>query len=135
AGRREVLWCTRYPVNTRIEPSSIRVGMATSSVRRGLRSTSWTPGSRSMILAASSSCCRADSQADPELTADYSTLRSWRWDSNPRPSDYKSLALPGCATPASGHGTPRPGSATANVERRHVAASHLHALPPEPPGL
>src|SRR5439155_2857975 len=26
--------------------------------------------------------------------------RSWRWDSNPRPSDYKSLALPGCATPA-----------------------------------
>src|SRR5438128_6720266 len=25
---------------------------------------------------------------------------SWRWDSNPRPSDYKSLALPGCATPA-----------------------------------
>ena len=25
---------------------------------------------------------------------------SWRWDSNPRPSDYKSLALPDCATPA-----------------------------------
>src|SRR5207245_5949857 len=26
---------------------------------------------------------------------------SWRSDSNRRPSDYKSLALPGCATPAS----------------------------------
>jgi hypothetical protein len=25
---------------------------------------------------------------------------SWGWDSNPRPSDYKSLALPDCATPA-----------------------------------
>src|SRR5947208_11015501 len=69
-GPRDVLWWTRYPVNTRIEPSSMRVGMATSRVRRGLRSTSCTPGSRSMILAASSSCWRADSQADPELTAD-----------------------------------------------------------------
>jgi hypothetical protein len=28
---------------------------------------------------------------------------SWRWDSNPRPSDYKSLALPDCATPACKH--------------------------------
>src|ERR671915_2276042 len=64
-GPREVLWWTRYPVNDLTEPSSSRMGMDTSSVRFGLRKTSWTSGSRFMILAAWSSCSRACCHALP----------------------------------------------------------------------
>src|SRR5437879_1637024 len=60
---------------------------------------------------------------------------SWRWDSNPRPSDYKSLALPGCATPASRHRTPCPSASTGRAERADVPAVHLDALPPQPARL
>src|SRR5687768_10739742 len=68
-GPREVLWCTRYPVNARTDPSSIRIGTDTIRVRFGLRSTSRTSGSRFMILAAWSSWARAWSHTLP-LTRD-----------------------------------------------------------------
>src|SRR5439155_11633512 len=63
-GPREVLWWTRYPLNTRTVPSSIRVGTATSSVRLGTRRTSRTFGSSCIRRAASSSWRSAVSQAD-----------------------------------------------------------------------
>ena len=50
-------------------------------------------------------------------------IRSWRWDSNPRPSDYKSLALPDCATPALRHRT--------TVGRRRPASGRRPAAGPQ----
>src|SRR5207247_2027194 len=43
--------------------------------------------------------------------------QSWRWDSNPRPSDYKSLALPDCATPACFHECTPAGSSDPGGQR------------------
>src|SRR6266508_3806018 len=67
-GPRDVLWCTRYPLNTRTVPLSIRVGTDTSRARRGFRRTSWTPGSRFSCFAASSSWLSALIHADSAFT-------------------------------------------------------------------
>src|ERR671919_1922318 len=57
-----------------------------------------SPADRAPLASSSTLVIRAHldtDQGDPPRVR-----RSWRRDSNPRPSDYKSLALPDCATPA-----------------------------------
>src|SRR5262245_5101047 len=56
AGPRARLCCTRYPSNTLIEPSSILVGMETTSWRFGLRRTSRSHASSFRLSAAVSNC-------------------------------------------------------------------------------
>src|SRR5437588_853447 len=62
-GPRVVLWCTRWPTKTLTGPASSLMGTATVMDRFGLRRTSWTPASRFMSRAASSSCSSADCHA------------------------------------------------------------------------
>src|SRR6266568_509409 len=68
-GPRDVLWWTRYPVNTLTLRSSRWMGMATVRMRLGLRRISWTPGSSSSMSAACCSCDRAASQGDVVVTS------------------------------------------------------------------
>src|SRR3546814_2477080 len=62
-GPRTVLWCTRQPVKTSREPSSMRTGTDTSRTRSGWRSRACTPGSTPAIDAASSMRSRTADQA------------------------------------------------------------------------
>src|SRR4051812_12168416 len=54
AGPRAVLCCTRWPVNTRVVPSSMRTGIATVSARLGVLRTARIPSSSSRRFAACS---------------------------------------------------------------------------------
>jgi hypothetical protein len=79
--------------------------------QKRLRPSSWLLKSDREALFLAGNVIRIRGSARPRLRRPFREYpshsignmpQSWRWDSNPRPSDYKSLALPGCATPATG---------------------------------
>src|SRR5213593_327326 len=74
-GPRASLYCTRYPVNTRIEPSSIRTGKFTVSSRFGCLRTSSNPGS-SLRRLPTRSICRWATSNGLRVSFGFSAIRT-----------------------------------------------------------